>query len=111
MKLTSQLSPNMDNVVGTDVKLGDIIVGKIIAYDKENGMATYQIDKQEDFDKIFEMCNGISSKGNTDKINWDIMGDNRIRMKFIIPLETDKKWWQFWKYNISKHISKYNHKL
>ena len=30
-------------------------------------------------------------------INWNIMGDNKIPIKFTIPIKPRKKWWQFWK--------------
>jgi hypothetical protein len=35
-------------------------------------------------------------------INWNIIGDNKVRMKFIIPIKPRKKWWEFWKKDESK---------
>ena len=29
-----------------------------------------------------------------EEINWNIMGDNREKRKFIVPLMPKKKWWQ-----------------
>ena len=32
-----------------------------------------------------------------ENINWNIIGDDNIKRKFIIPIKSKKKWWQFWK--------------
>lgn len=32
-----------------------------------------------------------------EEINWNIVGDNKIKRKFIIPVGRRKKWWEFWK--------------
>ena len=34
---------------------------------------------------------------NMEDINWNIIGDNKVRMKFTIPVKPRKKWWEFWK--------------
>jgi len=39
-------------------------------------------------------------------INWNIMGDNKVRMKFMIPVKTRKKWCGFWKKDDSKQAVK-----
>jgi hypothetical protein len=39
-------------------------------------------------------------------INWNIMGDNKVRMKFTIPVKSRKKWWEFWKKDESKQAVK-----
>jgi len=32
----------------------------------------------------------------------EIIGDNKFRMKFTIPVKGCKKWWEFWKKSESK---------
>jgi hypothetical protein len=39
-------------------------------------------------------------------INWNIIGDNKVRMKFTIPIKPRKKWWEFWKKDESKQAVK-----
>ena len=39
-------------------------------------------------------------------INWNIVGDNKVRMKFTIPVKSHKKWWEFWKKDESKQAVK-----
>ena len=39
-------------------------------------------------------------------INWNIMGENKVRMKFTIPVKSSKKWWEFWKKDESKQAVK-----
>lgn len=102
MKITTQLSPNMENVVGTDVKMNKEIVGKIITYDKETGTSTIEVTSKEWGEKIVNKMQsttvGVSSRGTSnEEINWNIVGDNRTRIKFVIPIDDTKKWWQFWK--------------
>ncbi len=39
-------------------------------------------------------------------INWNIIGDNKVRMKFTIPVKPRKKWWEFWKKDETKQAVK-----
>ena len=39
-------------------------------------------------------------------INWNIIGGNKVRMKFTIPIKPRKKWWEFWKRDESKQAVK-----
>jgi hypothetical protein len=41
-------------------------------------------------------------------INWNIVGDNKVCVKFTIPIKARKKWWQFWKKDEAKQILKIN---
>ena len=43
---------------------------------------------------------------NMEDINWNIIGDNKVRMKFTIPIKPRKKWWEFWKKDESKQAVK-----
>jgi hypothetical protein len=39
-------------------------------------------------------------------INWNIVGDNKVHMKFTIPINPRKKWWEFWKKDEPKQAVK-----
>ena len=41
-----------------------------------------------------------------EEINWNVVGNNEIRRKFVIPVGSNKKWWQFWKKDKSKEALK-----
>lgn len=41
-----------------------------------------------------------------ENIIWNTVGDNRIRIKFTIPVKPPKKWWEFWKKDESKQLVK-----
>jgi hypothetical protein len=29
--------------------------------------------------------------------NWNVVGNNEVRIKFTVPVKARKKWWEFWK--------------
>lgn len=41
-----------------------------------------------------------------EEINWNVVGNNEIRRKFVIPVGNNKKWWQFWKKDKGKEALK-----
>ncbi|MFA5067735.1 MAG: hypothetical protein WC466_06860 [Candidatus Izemoplasmatales bacterium] len=41
-----------------------------------------------------------------EEINWNVVGNNEIRRKFVIPVGSNKKWWQFWKKDKYKEAQK-----
>lgn len=41
-----------------------------------------------------------------DNTNWNIVGANKVKMKFIIPVKPLKKQWEFWKKDESKQALK-----
>ena len=41
-----------------------------------------------------------------EEINWNIVGNNKVHMKFTIPVKLRKKWWEFWKRNEGKQTVK-----
>ena len=34
--------------------------------------------------------------------NWNVIGNNEVRIKFTVPVKARKKWWEFWKKDESK---------
>jgi len=44
MKMTVQLEKNLLNLVGKNVNVKETVVGKVIEYDNETGLATVEID-------------------------------------------------------------------
>ena len=91
----------MNNVIGTPVKFDTMVIGKIIKYDSDTGKAVMEIDSKEWTEKISKRIEyhnvQLSSRGiNPESINWNVVGDNKTKIKFSVPI-TEKKWWQFWK--------------
>lgn len=63
VKIMTTLPKVVDDVIGTPVKDGENIVGKVIAYDKETGKATIRV-KSEVWKKIAGDDKGLLKRIN-----------------------------------------------
>lgn len=53
MTLTTIIEANLTNVVGTDVKLGEKLVGKVLTYNPATGQATLEINDTDAIANMF----------------------------------------------------------
>ncbi len=66
MKMQVQIDIGFKNdIIGTDVKMGDKVVGKVIEYDKETGKAVIKITETEtEWKLIAGETIGLTSRKN-----------------------------------------------
>lgn len=62
MIITTQLEKNLSEVINKPVNLKDTIIGKIIEYDKETGIAKINIEEIFSSDIMEDYNIGISSR-------------------------------------------------
>ena len=70
MKMKAQLGKQLPNLVGKNVNIKEHVIGKIIEYDIESGLATIEIDddlcSNIDWDPFAGHDIGISSRAKLD---------------------------------------------
>jgi hypothetical protein len=48
--------------------------------------------------KIFAAkCPEGSCRHDVENINWNVVGNNEVHVKFTMPIKARKNWWEFWK--------------
>jgi ribosomal protein S18 acetylase RimI-like enzyme len=68
IRYNSMIERNLNNVVNTDVKLGDNVIGKVVEYDINNGEAKIEIMAEKSIEMVWKHLNdnniGVSSRSN-----------------------------------------------